>query len=316
MGEWEKFKVGVPAKNGFNNNCMRFDFVSHTSHITSAFDIIENGKIKPSLVSDESILNNKRILVTWVSPNYWSPGFRYGNLKFDFLFGDLVQGKRYYWVESISYGIPACRILITRNYHSLESYDPTLNNGPWWFDESSGNHYYNNNYCLEFMVEEQIDLDCLAKLDFVDHHARYCSVHRNNPIDCSELGIDRYKGGAFFLTRAIVTGVNLAQIGAHFITEGNPIYFLKLSIVEFLSGVLIDVIFSGELNASSSLSIPVMRAIMSSFAFNRVGEAKLLCAMFVDQNTCIQVAVKMIVNATNLQQWEAKLVQEIIDNLV
>jgi hypothetical protein len=75
--------------------------------------IVESGLIRKGLVFDESKLNKERILVTWFSPNYWGPGYRYGNVRFDVDFESMVSGKHYYWVESIAYGIAACRILVT-----------------------------------------------------------------------------------------------------------------------------------------------------------------------------------------------------------
>jgi hypothetical protein len=69
-----------------------------------------------------------------LSPNDWNAGFRYGNVRFTFDWAALVANKKAYWVESIAYGVPACRILVTDTDRGAElvAYDPTVRNGPWW----------------------------------------------------------------------------------------------------------------------------------------------------------------------------------------
>src|SRR4051794_25924403 len=100
MPAWSKFKVGVPATKGFNSDCQKFGTVSHTSHVDSALSILSRGEIRPYLVFDESLLNDQRILVSWLSPNHWHNGYRYGNIRFDFDFQSLIAGKHFYWVEA------------------------------------------------------------------------------------------------------------------------------------------------------------------------------------------------------------------------
>ena len=119
MKDWEKFKIG--------KYCNPFDLVSYTSHVNSAVDIIRDKEIRPSLVFDELKLNKYRILVSWLSPNYWG-GFRYGNIRFQFDFASLIRDRLYYWVECIAYKVPACRILITdiNRDEMLQKYDPKV----------------------------------------------------------------------------------------------------------------------------------------------------------------------------------------------
>ncbi|WP_031438130.1 hypothetical protein [Methylobacter tundripaludum] len=312
MNEWKKFKVGVAASSGFNEDCRRFDSVSHTSHVSAAINIIEAGEVRPSLVFDKSKLNEQRILVSWLSPNYWSTGFRYGNIRFDFSFNELIKNKKFYWVESIAYQVEACRILITdidRN-SQLDPYDPTSKNGPWWFDEANDQHYFNGKHCLEFMIEAPISLSYLKKLDFVDHHKNYCSVHRQNPTRCPEFGLNSSKGGAIFLTRAAVTGIDLSQLSTHFVIEnGNPSFELELAFSEFAFKISRKVNFKGTLTEESESSIAVMRAIMSAFTFGLKEEAKLLCAMFQDEDNFNNVAAIVFADTVGYSKWH-KLVRD------
>lgn len=304
MSEWEDFKVGPK----FNSpDCIPFDYVSHTSHVSSAINIIEAGEVRPSLVFDESKLNDQRILVTWLSPNHWTTGFRYGNIRFDFPFDKLIQGKRCYWVESIAYKVKACRILITDINHDsqLEPYDPTSKTGPWWFDHSNDQHYFNSKHCLEFMIEAPVRLRLLKKLDFVHHHQDYCSVHRNDPAKCSELGFNSSLGGAVFLTRAAVMGVGLGQFSKHFVKEnGDPTKELYSTLSEYYRSVSCKVDFSGSLTDESESSIAAMRAIMSAFTFGPIADAKLLCAMFQSKHVFINVAARVLAETVGLKLWD------------
>lgn len=317
MNEWERYKVGKPAKNGFNRSCHEFDSVSHTSHIASAIDIIQALEVKPSLVYDESKLNKERILVTWLSPNDWGgTGFRYGNIRFDFAFNALIKGKKFYWVESIKkYKIAACRILITdiNRDGQLPSYDPSAKIGPWWFDSASDQHYYNNNYCLEFMVEESVSLEKLKKLDFVSHHKVYCSIHRYNPGKCSEFGLDSNKGGAIFLTRAIVSGTNLTRLRSHFVNESDePLNGLLGSFEEFYYKVSSYITFKGSNTQGSRETTALMHAIMSAFTYDRINEAKLLAAMYKSKNIFIEVAAREMSAAVGLNDFKILIDKSLI----
>jgi hypothetical protein len=135
--EWERFKVGALStrRNWVEVSCQSLDEVSHVSHIKNALNIVAEGKLKSGLIFDESKLNEERILVNWVSPNDWEGGggFRYGHIRFTFNWRELIDGMNYFWVESIAYGISACRILVTEKDYSMDLhvYDPTLRNGPW-----------------------------------------------------------------------------------------------------------------------------------------------------------------------------------------
>ncbi|SRR5712692_828595 len=167
MSEWITFRVGTPStrQNWSNPDCTPFHAVYHVSHIIPSLSILQNKKIHAGLVFDESKLNKDRLLVSWVSPNHWSPGSRYGTVQFCFDLRQLIQGKNYYWVESIAYGVRACRILVTPNEHKgLAQYDPTVGDGPWWYDKDKDEHYFNGNYCLELMLEEDLAIDAETTL--------------------------------------------------------------------------------------------------------------------------------------------------------
>jgi hypothetical protein len=161
---WDEFAVGAPSKqpNWSNRDCLPLVSVAHVAHVTTALRIVQEGCLRANLVFDESKLNTERIRVVWLSPNDWARGFRYGSIRFSFGWEPLIAGKRAYWVESIAYGVAACRILISdRDYDkTLEPYDPQRVRGPWWL-APDGKHYWNGRYCLEIMYEANVTLgDC------------------------------------------------------------------------------------------------------------------------------------------------------------
>jgi len=212
---WKKFSVGVPSSPPrWQPNCQYLNSVAHVTHIETALRIVEDRRLRADLVFDKSKLNNERIRVVWLSPNNWdgAGGFRYGNIRFHFDWATLVEGKRSYWVESIAYGIEACRILITdADYsHALEPYDPTVGDGPWWIYPLDGEHYWNGEYCLEIMLEGDIDLERASKVDFVRHHSDRCSIDYRS---CRSRGYSADVGGAEFVAAVVSRGLSLALPG-------------------------------------------------------------------------------------------------------
>lgn len=302
-----KFKVGTPSSTrGFNPDCQPFEIVSHTSHVETALSILDKGEIRPYLVFDESKLNDQRILVSWLSPNYWSVGFRYGNIKFEFDFNQLIKGKRFYWVESIAYKIPACRILVTDENHdaSLEKYDPKSKDGPWWHDITNDKHYFNGNYCLEFMFECSINLTNLKKIDFVDHHSHYCSIHRMSPPCCSELGFNASKGGAMFITRAVASGFSLEELTSYFIGHNNrPNFILENAFSELYRRVLRNTLFNGVIKAQSEEGHAVAHGICSAFSFHQIDIAKKLASLFETERDCESALAIIISETVGLTDW-------------
>jgi len=215
MKVWQKYSVGTPSTrpNWTEPDCQSFDAVSHVTHISSALAIIRQKTIRPQLVYDESILNKRRILVTWTSPNYWNRGFRYGNVSFDFNWKKLVDDKRFYWVEVMDYNPVACRILITDNNYDadpeLEAYDPTNGDGPWWWNTEEDVHYRNGNICLEIMLECEFSTESWEKLTFVKHHDSYCCI---DAVTCSDKGQDHFDAGARFIAAVISEDIDISGI--------------------------------------------------------------------------------------------------------
>jgi hypothetical protein len=219
---WEKFSVGTPSQDDWiNERCRPFSEVTHVTHIANALSILSQRTIRPQLVYDESVLNTRRILVNWVSPNYWGLGFRYGNVAFEFNWQQITQGKNFYWVEVMDYRPKACRILITdQDYDSdpaLKRYDPSSGNGPWWHDPASDTHYRNGTICLEFMLEFELPFELWAEISFVKHHDEYCCVDSNT---CPDKGVHHQEASGRLLAGMIsedidVNGITFKQGSMH-----------------------------------------------------------------------------------------------------
>ena len=198
---WAKFSVGTPStrSNWQEPDCLPLETVSHVAHVPVALRIAEDARLRADLVFDKSKLNTERIRVVWLSPNDWSGagGSRYGNVRFTFDWPTLLGSKKAFWVESVAYGVEACRILITDNDYSsvLDPYDPKVRGGPWWVD-ATGQHHWNGKFCLEIMLEADVPVVAAAKVDFIEHHKNRCCIDYKT---CRYCGWQGAKAGAEFL---------------------------------------------------------------------------------------------------------------------
>ena len=172
--EWRKYRVGTPSlqKNWTEPTCQSFEDVHHICHLSDAIRILEDGKIRSSLIWDESRLNNTRTCVSWLSPNRWG-GSIYGNIQFNYKWKSIVQDMKLYWVEAMKYRPHAYRILITNSDYSaldLEPYDPTIGDGPIYHENNKDIWYRNGDFTGEFLIDRDLPLDECINIEFVNHH--------------------------------------------------------------------------------------------------------------------------------------------------
>jgi len=284
MQEWRNYKVGTPSESekSFNKDCMPFSIVSHVTHIKQSVTVFSDMRIKSNLVYDESKLNESRVQVVWLSPNYWSIGFRYGNVIFSFEPGRLFSQKNYYWVEVINYKIPACRILITdKIYNDLEPYNPISGDGPWWFDPQNQKHFYNGEICLEFMHENDLLIDSDIKTGFVEHNDKYCSLHRNSPSKCKDLGLDSFRASGKFLAEILADEISVSF--SHFpIETGETIPKLLKDGLNylFMVGHKNGVVFSGRFGDDLGTRVILARALCNAIKNRNEKEEKNIVSLF------------------------------------
>lgn len=269
---WEEYAVGKPSDtSGWSEpDCQLLDTIYHVAHVPAATRILEDDRFRADLVYDKSKLNKARIRVVWLSPNHWVPGFRYGNIRFAFDWRDLISEKRYYWVESIAYGVPAYRILVTdADYSSaLPVYDPTIGDGPWWHDKMNDKHYWNGEYCFEVMHEGDLLLPQATSLDFVDHHSSFCSIL---PHDCKYCGWPHWKGGAEFIAavasqgrRIVVPGLLKEGGGRPGLRPSSALEAAFFYILKQLDNCTIT--DWGSVPGEGSASVPLARAVLGAIA--------------------------------------------------
>ncbi|WP_133295752.1 hypothetical protein [Burkholderia reimsis] len=298
-----------------NTDCQKFDAVGHVAHLDAAINIIRDGKIKPGLVFDHSRLNKSRTLVSWASPNYWSNGYRYGNVRFDFNFRDLVERKRYYWVEAIDYQPAACRILITDQDYAglLTPYDPQLHDGPWRFDSSSNIDYYNGDFCLEFMFEQEIELAGMCDLSFVDHHSKFCSIYRSDPGRCDEKGEIGGRAGATFLGKVTAGALDLSAVAQYWVQNTGELSNQFIYGLSFVARrVTHNCKFVGNLTASNQAAISVARAIMNAMAIGHKDEIVALASMFQSETDLLQTVANLINDSLGLSK-SAEILRALTD---
>lgn len=311
---WTRFKVGRPSqsKDGFNPDCVPFDRVYHYTHLESAYTALREGNLRSGLVYDNSRLNTERIWVTWLSPNDWenAGGFRYGNVGFGFNMRTLVKGKRIYWVESVPYEIPALRILVTSSDHEseLEIYDPTKGDGPWWYDKSHKIHYRNGHYCLEVMLESDLSLEDCSGVTIGSHSNQWCCVNRNNPRSCADFGLRRNKGGAYFLSRVVGTGLETDVLRfTRLNASGNrvPADELEFAYSTLSNGIMNHVDFGGDLESTDPQATSVAQAILTAYSFRQDEQRRRLASLFSSKDEMLMSCRAVVASAFHLTKPES-----------
>lgn len=210
----------------FDSRWSQLARVQHVTHVALARKIVEEGGISPGLVG-EGLLAATRERVTWVSPNTWDPGPRYGSVEFAFDWLPLVGARQLMWVEPIKYGLQTVRMLLTdRPAHwlplGLLTYDPATDDGP--IQLLAGGWYKRHDIVVEVMIDGDIPLAQCLELGFVKHHPTYCSLGLR---DCPEAATTpRAKSQAFgYIIGAGLHGADHALVSGDTPVGGlNPGY--------------------------------------------------------------------------------------------
>jgi hypothetical protein len=271
--------------------------VTHTTHIHQAVEIIRNGTVSAGLVFDKSKLKRYRMRVVWLSPNYWHPGFRYGNIQFHFKLRNVLRGMKAYYVEAAKYETRAPRILLTDQPDRdkrFTPYEPSDRSGPWWHDVPNKKHYFNSKYTLELMLELDLSLIDASEITFVKHHEKYCSVHPSNPDACKETGCEGKRAGGYFIAR--IVGERLGRNAAQLVTmDSGPSPALRgawQSIKSDLSRLATE--FSGAMKADDRSASAVGRAILGSYGARHGKDVKALARLFVSESALREAVQRSI----------------------
>lgn len=197
---WNEFARPVPKAVRRNEDCVKLDRIYHVTHTSSSLRILDDREIGKRLISDESVLNETRTTVVWLSPDYWHNGFRYGNVRFAY------EKRKLYWVEVIRYNTPACRFLVTDKDVSrlpVVAYDPATEDGPLRF--AQGSWWRNGSVTLEIMLDEDLPLANCRAVDFVQHHPNQCALHGGG---CRDKGTDGYNAAARFMAYVLARDID------------------------------------------------------------------------------------------------------------
>ena len=219
---WSDFPIGYPPpKAGSNRDCAPLINVAHIAHVTDGIRIIEDRRIRSSLVYDESCLNTKRTQVAWVSPKDWANGYIYGNVAFWFDWEDLVANAKIYWVEHRATGKQdICRFLISQEEfkdHDLAEYDYSKAHGPLYLHAEWNKWFHNDAITSEYMIFRDLPLRKCNRITFVQHHSSYCNKSGSS---CQDLGLGAHEGGAEVLGSLI--GAGNTSISKKFESDTDP----------------------------------------------------------------------------------------------
>jgi hypothetical protein len=290
--DWKEYAVGEPSKraNWTNPDCCPLDKVHHTCHVGDAFRMLEDGKIRSSLIWDESRLNNTRTCVSWLSPNHWSDGSLYGNIEFHFDWRELVEGKNFFWVEVIKkYRPHAFRILITdkEKLGDLEPYPVESGGGPLFFDRPSNEWYANGRFTGEFMLDEDLPLRRCTGIGFCNHHGKIC---RKEKSACKDLDLPSNRAGALFLSKAISQALlDKSPRRRKLFMAGDDLNRSTSQCVYDILGKLLKSPTSGNVKSGNRTALAIASAILDRFARGRKLDP--LTKLFVDSKQ-LELAVR------------------------
>jgi hypothetical protein len=232
--------------------------------------MFEDGRIRSSLIWDESKLNNTRTCVAWLSPNHWHNGSLYGNIEFDFDWKTLVEGKEFYWVEAIKkYNPHAFRILITDKdlTTSLEPYLVDDGNGPLFHDSLKDEWYWNGNLTGEFMIDEDLPLSACETVSFVNHNQSIC---RKDGPSCRDMKQAWDDAGTKLLARLVAQNViKSSNKLRRLFLDGEKLHFYANSVVEGIIYKVSKLPTTGSVKHQDRVSAHIASALLDRLGNDR-----------------------------------------------
>lgn len=195
---WDEYAIEGSDADGVR----KFSWLYHVAHVGDARRILEDRRISPELVRDESVLNDSRISVVWTSPNTWHDGSIYGNVSFTLPIS-VLDDRNFYWVEAMTYRPTALRILASYNqidHPMVKRFDPEVQGSPL-FRDKEGTWWRLNDFNYEVMFDEMFSLSEIKQIEFFDHHGGICNKHRRSR--CAEAGRSKKEAAAMIAALAL-----------------------------------------------------------------------------------------------------------------
>jgi hypothetical protein len=302
MAEWSTYDFSTVDRW----HAVPLDRVFHIAHVKHARQILEEGRIAARPVYDESRLNKSRIHVVWLSPNDWTNGSFYGNVRFQFDWGEIIRRKQIYWVEAIKYSPHAPRFLITDRDPKLLAidsdvwdYDPRTDDGP--LKHVGANWFWNGRITLELMLEQDIHLRDCVRADVVKHHHRICRIYGGG---CKEVRRDISEAGAELL--GYLVGAACHEIDDAITSDiglpDNQRYHSDLQFpVMWLKGKLFKgVNFTGPIKSKNNAA-SLIRAACLQVAFGDLDSAKATMALIGSEDVATNSLEEIIQTHFGLQ---------------
>lgn len=210
-----------------------------------------------------------KTLETSIQGNHWANGSLYGNIEFHFDWRDLIEDKKFFWVEAIAYNPHAFRILITdkKQVGDLEPYPVESGKGPLFFDKAAGQWYWNGNLTGEFMLDEDLPLRRATKIGFCGHHPNIC---RKDASACGDRDLKWNHAGAQLIGKAIAQGVlrSSSQRRRLFLDGDRLDSYSEYCVLDNLHK-LRKLPANGNLKAGEEAALPLASAILDRFARGR-----------------------------------------------
>ncbi len=299
MNEWDTYKIKIPKPGERENDVSVLEEINHVVHPAAARRILEDGRIRAGIVYDESRMNATRHQVVWLSANTWAYGSIYGTVQFTFPWEKIINGRRMYWVEAMSYGNPAYRLLVTdkdvRHLTFLTPYNPEVDKGPVRFRD--GKWYWNHRYTSEFMVDSDLNLtDCIG-FKGIEHKKDGCRIYSSS---CQEREVPHYTTSGRMLAFVLGGGIHHVDSALRTIPAGMPSRQFSYDIDSAASGIWFSLVqnkhvtLGGPIKNADRSKAVVMGALSLHGADNLDG-ARELVSLLHDEDT-FQAAFESVVN--------------------
>lgn len=146
------------------------------------------------------------------------------------------------------------------------------------------------------MVEGDLELSGGCKIDFVDHHGRYCSIA---PHECEDCGRRRKEAGGVFIAGLIARRLDPLQLN----WGDDPRETVRevfRPIRRKLREVGEDLGFSGLVEGSTSQSAAISRAILGSYACGVDEELISLMRLFPSSDAVVESCQQLIADTFGL----------------
>jgi hypothetical protein len=188
---WQQYAI-TREMLGRKGRLAEFHQIRHIAHLSDARLILSQGVIRNQLVYDESLLQQYRLPVVWLSPNRWSVGSLYGTIAFEFNFQEIVDlAPRIFWVEGMSYRPETIRLILSASdlaaaVPDLVEFEYSQIGNPLYLQDSVWRR--RDEYQYEIMLDTQLPMGICKSISFEDHHKTYCGKSENEKraTNCSE----------------------------------------------------------------------------------------------------------------------------------